>query len=632
MLSWEDIQNVGLEQILENVRVGNSGFNQEKREEIVDRVRSTYTAYSEATTTLKTHSQIEQEFKLKSGTVWDWRKKGRIPTLVTKYTSPLMPNLLEGTPLEIILENIGHNNIWENKSTVETLRQEARQNYEAYQMAMTQMELPHSVVASKTNIKKDTIKSWVRRGISPSKLIPYVQHLLPQSENEKSHFTYQLGIFARKYATKKRDTRILARTFSHEDARQRFKSSIAFFPKILTIDKDNEQTVVQDWRYVKTLDYCFKEAEDHIKTDQQRLEFLRGFIDTSKINPHLESGKHFYQITIDEIKTRSILLGALFELGIYGTENGDTITIKDCCFSQFHNLMIDRNNGNREEINVNMRNVPIDSGSLGIYYTIMKQVDPTKLSQNQAHLEFGTSSKSNIPNWVRKGRKPLVVKRHENLCTRLGLPNIFTTQGLVQRNEKLFYTDDEETYLVSKGPITEPIVRGGHGFIPYKGKVYVVTGEVRDKFLESIGKRKLRTAELEGLTELIDTLTLNRNTVRDIPKTLYPYQRDMKVQVAGVEYTVTNQALRAYFTAYDIQVNPLTHVDTAAISSAVHDGVFGIKGNEIKAKIRDNKVTGLTISTADGADLSDNGFSRGAKNGTGTTILGYDINGQGSEW
>ncbi len=633
------LNGFSLDEILENVRVGNSGFDEEERERIVEKMENLALGYYEATTELSESSaEISRKRKLNHHSITSWRR-GRIPDQLRKYCRE-MEDPLNGLTLDELVRNIKENNSWRPESDEEEIIETVSvlsNLYKAFHEALFKMDKLPTVIGKKFGFTESCVKQWRNRKKLARKLFPYSRCLVPSSEEEKKEFVYFLGAYSRRYGTKKRSDRVLRRHIRDSERREHFKLKAERYTGLNSPIRGEEVTI-QNKNFVEILKREYERLDQVVANDALRKEFLKGFFDASKISPSFDEKGLHYKISSDDEELKSFLLKCLFELGVYSKVNSYHLRISGEDLGVFHELGIDQNKKNRDFIDGRVK--PVRHGIVGTYYAVMKSLQSENPESSwELKSEFGLNSHTNIIEW-KKGHIPNRVKRYKAICDKFDYPNVYTNKGIVRRNEKVFFTDEEETYLLFKDVNRDwkPVLKKRQGFIPVNGKVMYIDEHSLFMYRRQFGgdlrgiQAELELVENGKLKSKLSGVKVEDSEIKKINRK-YPFQDFLELNINGESYLVLNRALSSYFSKFNLEASPLSEDNVSQIKRELK---FQIDKDEdsprlMKFDIEGNYVVNIELGT----NKLDVGKYIRMRAGVitdvaGSNILGYELEGHDS--
>ncbi|MBT6401983.1 hypothetical protein HOK09_00805, partial [Candidatus Woesearchaeota archaeon] len=452
------------------------------------------------------------------------------------------------------------------------------------------------LIGEEFSFTEEGVKQWRNRRKLASDLTPHMVSLVPETEERMKTFSYLLGVYSRRYGFGDRDEKRLSRRIHDKNVREQLRDIVSGYIG-LPVSMNRETVTAHSENLVQLLKREFVCLENIVVGDELRKKYLRGFFDVSKSSPKLSDKGLHYIIDISENSTKQFVALSLFELGVYCTISNEGITISGEDLAVFHSLEIDRNKKNRDFIDEHVK-LP-RFGIVETYYAsrmISRGKGKSRKSLKQMQEEFGTNSHTNILDWD-SGVKPSTVQRYERLCQKLKLPNVYTKRGVVQRNEKLFFTNKEDTYLLHSNvkKANGEINKHGEVFVRVNGKFYLlnIKGDYSPLPSEqkSLMSRLERIATRDSNTKR-DRITFHRNGKITIPSHYWERQ-DIPITVKDTEYTFTSEAVADYFNALGIERKRLSLRNIQRLEEEIETQ---LSGKQDSAYIRFNFEGNMVVS------------------------------------
>ncbi len=489
--------------------------------------------------------------------------------------------IAEGVTLRDLLRNMRNNHQWDTFENRKELGKAIEKYATAFYLAVRKEE-PTTKVEVETGVGRATLNKWKKKPkILPAPLQDYKKSILPRTEEEKLDFTYVLAAFARSLRHPVDETeKVFGRTPHDSNARERLISRVTnVLGKAPYITRGVVRIVSKP--FVQTLGYNLPKLEEYMQDDASRVQFLQGIFDVSKAGISSRGGRELYKLNLPTKELFNLTVMSLFELGIYPRLNLSEgkfilhVESKD----DLHKLAdLELLVADEDVARIRSFELPSQSSSvkLDTYYAIRRIV--TKRVEQGLEVggitlsdDFGINDHTLVYRWVKdltkppsKGRRrihgserPNVVRRYEALVDYLGLPNVFLREGVVQRNEKLFFTNDEDTYLLhfNVKEADEEIHKHGKVFVKINDRFYLLNIEGDYTPLpsehKSLMSRLERTATRDSNTRR-DGLVFNRNGVITI-STDYWERQDIPITVGDTDFTFTSEAIGDYFDALGIE-------------------------------------------------------------------------------
>src|SRR3989338_6837830 len=188
-------------------------------------------------------------------------------------SDPFKGTQIEGMTLERLLKNVRGNNVWRTSAEIIDMQRDARRIFQAYQEFRLNPD-NWDKIANESGIPPTTIRSW--RGIDdvPRVLKRNKKHLTPETESERLHFAYFLGIYAYNPKGSVRQSERLEKLISDPKTNLRVRRRLGNYLG-RTINNVHGRIRVQHPDFVQTLDHVYSHKFDEYVTTTKEIAAFR---------------------------------------------------------------------------------------------------------------------------------------------------------------------------------------------------------------------------------------------------------------------------------------------------------------------------------------------------------------------
>ena len=362
--------------------------------------------------------------------------------------------------LDTILQNLERNLVGFSEEDIETEKTALARTYQAYLLATTS-DLAINAIAQQTGASRNSISRWRKNKNIPQTIREHYKNWFGNSDEEKRDFAFLLGTYARSTRVDEKSQIEFTRTPSNQRSKDRIE-------KVVERSFEGNARLNGTFKLwnrviVNCLYQAFYDLDSYqyISTNNQRISFLQGLFDVSGMSLVESNGKLYHRTYPTQELTQELIIQAMFELGTYPLVRPDQKKIEISSISDLKRLVdleIIVDDEEREKVNQQYSKNDKIEVTPETYYGIRRIVkgkiaDGQDVSIIALAKEIGARPET-VSRWIgdlmrassKEQRIPKSVRRYDELCELLELPNVYAAAEPTQRNEKWFFPVGWRTY------------------------------------------------------------------------------------------------------------------------------------------------------------------------------------------